>query len=111
MMSVVSTIDAKKRMIALLGLALAALLVASLLLAAKPAYASTTFTVDSDIDVTDTNIGNGVCDSDADPNDDTNTCTLRGAMQEANATPGADIINFNVSSSDGFERIKPVSPL
>ena len=110
-MSGTTTIDVKRRG-ALLGLALAALLVTSLLLAARPAHASTTFTVDSDVDVTDTNIGNGVCDSDADPNDDTNTCTLRGAIQEANATPGADVINFNITRfSDGFATIKPTGLL
>ena len=44
------------------------------------------FTVDSTADVVDANIGDGVCD------DGAGNCTLRGAIQEANALGGADTI-------------------
>ena len=47
-----------------------------------------TFLVDSPGDGTDGNPGDGICDG-------SNGCTLRAAIQEANAYPGADIINLN----------------
>jgi CSLREA domain-containing protein len=50
--------------------------------------AATTFTVTSTGDTADNNPGNGVCD------DGTGLCTLRAAIQEANAAAGADTINF-----------------
>ncbi|MDH4108024.1 MAG: DUF11 domain-containing protein [Gammaproteobacteria bacterium] len=52
-----------------------------------PAYA-TTFSVDSNLDAVDAQTGDGVCLT-AD-----GTCTLRAAIMEANATPGADIIDL-----------------
>src|SRR5215210_1900846 len=85
---------------------LLALLVAAsigVFLAAKPAHAATTFTVNSTGDGGDDNPGNGSCF--------TGTliagsgvqlvkeCTLRAAIQEANATTGADTINFNIPST------------
>jgi len=79
-------------MIALLGLALAALLVASLL-AARPAHTATTFTVNSTND-----LGDGACDA--------SECTLRDAIETANATSGADVINFNIPGT-GVHTIKP----
>ena len=71
----------------ILGLLLAALLSASVMLAAtKPAHAETTFTVNNTGDSADTNLSDGLCDS-------SSTlagiqCTLRAAIQEANDTPG-----------------------
>jgi CSLREA domain-containing protein len=50
--------------------------------------AATTFTVTSIGDGADNNPGNGVCD------DGTGLCTLRAAIQEANAAAGTDTINF-----------------
>jgi len=47
-----------------------------------------TFNVDSTADAVDANIGNGVCAT------ETNACTLRAAIQEANASPGTDTINL-----------------
>ena len=48
------------------------------------------FTVNStDISI-DANPGDGVCD------DGAGNCTLYAAIQEANALPGADVINFNI---------------
>ncbi len=47
-----------------------------------------TFTVDSSLDVTDINPGDGACD------DGSGNCTLRAAIQESNALPGPDAINI-----------------
>jgi len=52
-----------------------------LLLAASPLFAAT-FTVDTTSDTVDANIGNGTCA------DASNKCSLRAAIQEANATVG-----------------------
>src|SRR5438874_2257693 len=51
----------------------------------SPADAAT-FTVDSTADAEDANPGDGVCATAA------GACTLRAAIQEANALPGLDII-------------------
>ena len=50
-----------------------------------------TFTVDSTSDVSDNNAGDGVC------NDGGGNCTLRAAIEEANALSGADNIHFNIA--------------
>lgn len=49
-----------------------------------------TFTVNSPSDVPDANPGNGICETGA----GNGTCTLRAAVQEANALAGADVINI-----------------
>ena len=54
------------------------------------AHAATTFTVNSTGDGADSNLGDGAC------NDGAGNCTLRAAIQQANATAGADVINFNI---------------
>ncbi|HEY4635139.1 MAG TPA: CSLREA domain-containing protein, partial [Rhodospirillales bacterium] len=46
------------------------------------------FVVNSQADQADANPGDGVCRTSA------NTCTLRAALQEANALPGADLISL-----------------
>jgi titin len=56
------------------------------------AHAAATFTVNSTGDGADSNLNDGVCD------DGTGHCTLRAAIQQANATPGTDTINFNIGS-------------
>jgi CSLREA domain-containing protein len=91
-----------------LGLLLAALMAASLL-AAQPVNASTTFTVDSTGDYGDVTPGDGKCDI--------GTimligerCTLRAAIQEANATAGADTINFAIPATQD-PTITPASEL
>jgi hypothetical protein len=71
------------------GMLLAALTTACLL-AAKPAQASTTFTV------TNTN--------------DSGAGSLRQAMLDANATTGADVINFNIAGT-GVHTITPATQL
>ncbi|MGV6853333.1 MAG: hypothetical protein ACWA5R_14310 [bacterium] len=55
----------------------------------SPVYA-VTYTVDSNNDFIDKNIGDGVCA------DILNKCTLRAAIQEANQTAAIDNINFNI---------------
>jgi CSLREA domain-containing protein len=57
------------------------------------AHAATVFTVNSTGDGADGNPNDGVC------NDGTGNCTLRAAIQQANATPGADTINFSVTGT------------
>jgi hypothetical protein len=106
----------RRRVVVLVLLVLAALaLVASLLvtLAAKPAHASTTFTVDTDFDSGDANPGDGVCNTNLDPADE-QLCPLRAAIEEANATPnsnGADVINFNINNPEKVGVIQPHSQL
>jgi CSLREA domain-containing protein len=51
------------------------------------------FAVDSTLDTVDANVGNDVC---ADAN---GRCTLRAAIQEANATSDADTISFNIAGA------------
>src|SRR5215203_5347946 len=89
--------------------ALMAALMASLMLAAKPSHASTTFSVDSTADYGDVARGDGKCDI--------GTimligerCTLRAAIQEANATAGADTINFSIGGT-GVRTIAPATEL
>jgi len=56
-----------------------------------------TFTVNNPVDP-----GNGICDAFG--------CTLREAIDAANASPGADIINFNIAGP-GVKSILPTTPL
>ncbi len=97
------------RTLALLsGLAMiCVLLLFELVLTAKPAHAAT-FTVNRIFDDSDMNPGDGSCDTN--PKDPVTWCTLRAAIQEANATPGADTINFAIEQT-GVQTIEPNSPL
>ena len=61
-------------------------------------------TVNSTGDGGDSNAGNGICD------DGTGSCTLRAAMEEANARSGADTIHFNIAGA-GPHTIQPVTDL
>lgn len=79
-----------------LGLLVAALAAASLLFA-SPAHAATTFTVNNTSEP-----GDGDCTATG--------CTLREAITAANAAPGADTIDFDISGS-GVKTISPVSEL
>ncbi|HYE15589.1 MAG TPA: choice-of-anchor Q domain-containing protein [Pyrinomonadaceae bacterium] len=78
------------------------LLLASLAAVAAPlggvggwfsASAATTFTVNSTGDGGDANLGDGLC------NDGAGNCTLRAAIQQANALGGADTIQFSVTGT------------
>jgi uncharacterized delta-60 repeat protein/CSLREA domain-containing protein len=57
------------------------------------AYAAATFTVNSTGDGADSNTADDLC------NDGTGNCTLRAAIQQANATAGADTIAFSVAGT------------
>src|SRR5215207_9212383 len=89
------------------GVLVAGMMVASLLVT-SPAHASTTFTVNESFDSPDLSPGNGRCDSISFQSGD--QCTLRAAIEEANATSGADAINFNIPGSDAHT-IRPTSEL
>jgi CSLREA domain-containing protein len=91
-------------MVALATLAM----IAAMLLAPGPSYASTTFTVNLSDDRADANPGDGTCSVVSFGA----FCSLRAAIQEANATPGADVIHFDVGTgTDGLVTISPDSAL
>ena len=76
-------------------MAVATLLAACLMMAAQPAHAATTFTVNDTRDSPDaSSTAGGTCDIDVFSVG--NQCTLRAAIQQANATLGADTINFAI---------------
>ncbi len=87
-----------------------ALLASFLATPATPALAAT-FTVNSTGDDPDANPGNGVCQTAG------GQCTLRAAIQEANASAGPHTIAFNIPTASpgydtaGFWRIQPASAL
>jgi parallel beta-helix repeat protein len=95
---------------------LGALVVASLMLAASssPAHAATIpIVVNSTLDLDDVDTADGVCDASAAFED---TCTLRAAIEQANATSGADQIEFAIPKflrdpNTGVATISPQSPL
>jgi CSLREA domain-containing protein len=89
-----------------LGLLMAAMMAACLMLAANPANAATTFTVNSTSDAQDADLTNAVCD--VNTSQSGNQCTLRAAIQQANATPGADTINFHIPGDK--RKVKTISP-
>jgi CSLREA domain-containing protein len=62
-----------------------------LLISDQPTVSAAVFVVDSSADKVDINPGDGLCAT------DTGTCTLRAAIQEANALAGTDTINVNAS--------------
>src|SRR5215204_3643162 len=90
------------------------LLALTILLAAKPSYASTTFTVNSTADHADAILGIDACDTGYTVTGAGGTpvpeCTLRAALNEANYTSGAEVINFAIPSS-GVKTIAPDSEL
>jgi CSLREA domain-containing protein len=86
------------------------LMMMMLFTAAKPAHAVSTFTVNTTLDTGDTT-PDGVCDSS--PRPFVTRCSLREAIQEANAAAnsgGADLIKFSISG-DGPHTIAPTSEL
>lgn len=77
------------------GIGAAVVLAASVTL---PASAQLVFSVDSTADLVDANVGDGICDAGG------SVCTLRAAIQEANAVAGADTIDLSAISD-------PMSPI
>jgi CSLREA domain-containing protein len=69
------------------------------------AGAATTFVVNSTGDTYDANTADGVCD------DGAGRCTLRAAITQADATPGADIINFHIGTGPQTIIVTPSAPL
>jgi hypothetical protein len=89
----------------MVGLTTLAMVAAMLLTINKPSYAaSDTFTVTFDGDWADMNPGDGICDVSAATSVD---CTLRAAIQETNATPEKDTINFDINASGWVATISP----
>jgi hypothetical protein len=83
-------------------------------MAAGPAFAlPSTFTVNRTTNEPDASTADGVCDIDAATSG--NQCTLRAAIQQANATAnsgGPDVINFNIPGDPTkVKTIKPTSEL
>jgi CSLREA domain-containing protein len=78
-------------------------------LLARPAHAKN-FTVNSTGDAGDLNLADSVCD--AHPHPWLVSCTLRAAIQEANDTPGADVINFNIPDNPNIPglEVKTIKP-
>ncbi|MBP6042044.1 hypothetical protein KA529_03430 [Candidatus Saccharibacteria bacterium] len=77
------------------------LLFGVLFLPSSRVYAAS-LTVDSVLDSSDASAGDGSCD------DGSGNCTLRAAIEEANALAGADTINFNIAGS-GVHTFQPSS--
>ena len=97
------------------GLLLAAMMAASMMTAA-PAHAATIFTVNSTADAPDAFPASNTCDIDVFTGGD--QCTLRAAIQQANATPGANTINLAILGtgvktiavgSKGFGPLPPIT--
>jgi CSLREA domain-containing protein len=84
----------------LLAAALWATMMAGIGFGTNEAHASTTFTVNTTADTLDANPGDGFCLTGT-----AQACTLRAAVQEANVTPGADTIDFNIFGT-GVKTIK-----
>jgi len=90
----------KKEMFWVLVAALLAVLMVS------PVVSQVNFIVNSTGDGGDSNLGDGACD------DGTGDCTLRAAIEQANALPGRDRIGFNIPGVFGTVRIiQPTTPL
>ena len=89
-----------------------------MMLAAQPAHASTTFYVNSTGDKNDLDFPGGVFDGSLDGKCFTGDvlvvqgeeCTLQAAIQQANKTPGADTIEFDIPGT-GVTTIAPASQL
>ena len=94
-----SFIHSKKRLLKSTSYLLAIFLIACFAAAAfniNSASAATTFTVDVTSDGVDINNGDGIC---ADSSGD---CSLRAAIEEANALAGSDIIEFGLTGIGDF---------
>src|SRR5215212_8172904 len=74
------------------GFLVAAIMAALSLMSASSAHAARTFTVNLTSDTPDANLSKVACD--VNPSALGKQCTLRAAIQQANATAGADTIRF-----------------
>jgi len=82
----------------------AAGLAAAAIVSLPGTVAAATFVVNSTLDTPDTAVGNKVCA--AAPG----VCTLRAAIQEANATPASDIITFAIGSGPATIQLQSALP-
>jgi hypothetical protein len=89
------------------GIVFLAVVAATLCVGAAPARANLLFEVNNAGDRPDDD-PNGICD--VAPNVDGDQCSLRGAIQETNAIPGSDGIDFAIPGR-GVRRITPDSQL
>ena len=94
----------------MLVLVTALAMAASLLLAQaqEPAFAATTFTVNSTADNPDASGADAICD--VSPSVSGPQCTLRAAIEQANFTEGPNVIDFGISGT-GVKTIQPSSAL
>jgi hypothetical protein len=96
------------------GMLVAAMMAASLA-PASPAQATTTFTVNETGDFPDAFTTSNTCDTDVFTGGD--QCSLRAAIQQANATAGADLINFAIPGTGvktitvGSQGLGPLPPI
>ena len=91
-----------------IALLLAAIVAAMPLPAGPPALAAVTFTVNRVADAPDADPADGKCD--ADRAKAGNQCTLRAAIEQANASPGRNTIRFDIPGG-GVKTIRPASKL
>src|SRR5215212_9212697 len=91
-----STTRARSKLVAAVVTLLVALLVGGLV--SPRAQASDPLVVNSNADSSDANTADGVCLSSF------RECTLRAVIQQANATAGADTINFSITTEEPFIR-------
>ena len=91
------------------GLLVAGMMAAVSLMPASSAHAATTFTVNLTADTPDANLSSAACD--VNPTASGKQCTLRAAIQQANATLGADTIRFAIPGTTGVKTISPASVL
>jgi CSLREA domain-containing protein len=68
-----------------------------------------TLSVNSTGDASDISPGNGVCDTGNTNSQGATECTLRAAIEEANALAGTDTINFNMPSTEAGYSATPLS--
>jgi hypothetical protein len=87
---------------------LTAAMMAACMMTASSARAATTFTVNSTADTPDASTASDACDTNVLTTGD--QCTLRAAIEQTNATAGADTINFAIPGT-GVKTISPGSPL
>ncbi|MDP8901404.1 MAG: hypothetical protein M3N33_09755 [Actinomycetota bacterium] len=112
---------AARKAILALGILLAALVAAWSLLAAGPAHGrpllGNTFTVTTTVDLADADLADSVCDVNLFT--EGNQCSLRAAMEEANATPNDtfegeifnDLTKFDIAGTGVVKTIRPSSEL
>jgi hypothetical protein len=84
------------------------ILVSQIVIVGPPRALALSLVVNSTGDEADLIAGDGECDTGALNSEGATECTLRAAIQEANASAGADLISFNIPPTElGFYVIQP----